>query len=78
MILHWLSTAWRSLLANPLFSLITIASLSVGCCGALLAGANIKQHMSFEQGYVDADRILLYCCDDTRAEQCVRPGRPER
>jgi putative ABC transport system permease protein len=59
MILHWLSTAWRSLLANPLFSLITIASLSIGCAGALLAGANIKQHLSFETGWAHSDRIVL-------------------
>jgi putative ABC transport system permease protein len=59
MILHWLSTAWRSLIANPLFSLITIISLSIGCCGALLAGANIKQHLSFETGFADAEDILL-------------------
>ncbi|HEV7690464.1 MAG TPA: FtsX-like permease family protein [Hyphomonadaceae bacterium] len=59
MILHWLSASWRSLIANPLFSLITIVSLSIGCCGALLAGANIKQHMSFEQGFANADDIVL-------------------
>jgi putative ABC transport system permease protein len=59
MILHWLSTAWRSLIANPLFSLITIASLSIGCAGALLAGANIKQHLSFEKNFAHSDRIVL-------------------
>src|SRR5262245_35324306 len=59
MLLHWLTAGWRSLVASPLFSLIAIASLSVGCCGALLAGANIKQHLSFERGYPNADRILL-------------------
>jgi hypothetical protein len=51
MIGHWLSTAWRQLIASPLFSLITIASLSIGCCGALLAGAVIKQHLSFDRGF---------------------------
>jgi putative ABC transport system permease protein len=42
-----------------LFSLITIASLSVGCCGALLASANIRQHLSFERWIPHADRIAL-------------------
>src|SRR5882672_8340190 len=59
MFLHWLTTGWRSLVANPLFSLITIASLSIGCCGALLAGANIKQHLSFERWLPHADHIVL-------------------
>jgi putative ABC transport system permease protein len=59
MIGHWLTTGWRSLIANPLFSLITIASLSIGCCGALLAGANIKQHLSYEKNWPHADRIVL-------------------
>jgi putative ABC transport system permease protein len=72
MILHWLSTAWRSLIANPLFSLITIASLSIGCCGALLAGANIKQHLSFERGFADAERIML-----VRMQPVARPGSLE-
>jgi putative ABC transport system permease protein len=56
---EWLSTGWRQLIANPLFSLITIISLSIGCCGALLAGANIKQHLSFESNFPAADRIML-------------------
>jgi putative ABC transport system permease protein len=59
MITHWLKTGWRSLIANPLFSLITIASLSIGCCGALLAGANIKQHLSFDRWVPAAERTLL-------------------
>ena len=59
MILHWFTTAWRSLIRNPLFSAITIVSLSIGCCGALLAGSNILQHMSFERFHKDADRILI-------------------
>src|SRR5690349_5101397 len=59
MIFHWLRTGWRSLIANPLFSLITIASLSIGCCGALLAGANIKQHLTFEKNWPHSDRIVL-------------------
>jgi putative ABC transport system permease protein len=59
MVWHWLATGWRSLIANPLFAFITIASLSIGCCGALLAGANINQHLSFERWVPDADRILL-------------------
>src|SRR5262245_35856122 len=59
MILHWLQTGWRSLIANPLFSLITIISLSIGCTGALLAGANIKQHLSFEHWIPDSERVFL-------------------
>jgi putative ABC transport system permease protein len=59
MILHWLKTGWRSLIANPLFSLITIASLSVGCCGALLAGATIRQHLEFDRWFPEAERTLL-------------------
>ena len=59
MILHWLTTGWRSLVSNPLFSLITIISLSIGCCGALLVGANIKQHLSFDRWTPHADRIAV-------------------
>src|SRR5262245_14336913 len=59
MIGHWLLTAWRSLLSNPLFSAITVVSLSIGCCGAVLAGSNILQHLTFERGYADADRIMI-------------------
>jgi putative ABC transport system permease protein len=59
MILHWLTAGWRSLVANPLFSLITVASLAIGCCGALLAGSNIKQHLSFERWVPDAERIVV-------------------
>jgi putative ABC transport system permease protein len=59
MLWHWLTTGWRQLLANPLFTVITIASLSIGCCGALLAGANIRQHLSFEQWIPDAQNIVL-------------------
>ncbi len=59
MLLHWLTAGWRSLVANPLFSLITVISLSIGCCGALLAGSNIKQHLSFEQWVPDAERIVV-------------------
>jgi putative ABC transport system permease protein len=72
MILHWLRTGWRSLIANPLFSLITITSLSIGCAGALLAGANIKQHLSFESGFADADRIMLL-----RMREIDGPGAAE-
>jgi putative ABC transport system permease protein len=57
MIAHWFTTAWRSLIANPLFSLITIASFSIGCCGAVLAGSNIVQHLSFERWAPDAQNI---------------------
>lgn len=57
MLWHWLLTARRSLLASPLFSLITIASLSIGCCGALLAGSVLKQHLSFDRWVPHADRI---------------------
>lgn len=63
MLAHWLATAWRSLVANPLFSLITIASLSIGCCGALLVGANIKQHLSFDRWVPAADRIFILTRD---------------
>src|SRR5689334_5818776 len=59
MILHWFTTGWRSLIANPLFSLITIISLSIGCCGALLVGANIKQHLSFDRWIPEADRTWI-------------------
>jgi hypothetical protein len=59
MILHWLTTGWRSLIANPLFSLITVASLAIGCCGALLAGSNIKQHLSFEQWVPEGEQIYI-------------------
>ena len=59
MVGHWLTTAWRSLVANPLFSLITLASLSVGCCGALLTGANIKQHLSFDRWIPNNESIAL-------------------
>jgi putative ABC transport system permease protein len=58
MILHWLTAGWRSLIANPLFSLITVVSLAIGCCGALLAGSNIRQHLSFEQWVPDGDRVV--------------------
>jgi putative ABC transport system permease protein len=59
MILHWLTSGWRSLIANPLFSLITVISLAIGCCGALLAGSNIKQHLSFEQWVPDGEQIYV-------------------
>jgi hypothetical protein len=59
MILHWLTTAWRSLIANPLFSLITIASLSIGCAGALLAGSLIRQHLTFDNWIPHAQSIGL-------------------
>jgi hypothetical protein len=44
MILHWLSTAWRSLIANPLFSLITIASLASWPLGLWLSGSWLQQY----------------------------------
>jgi putative ABC transport system permease protein len=73
MILHWLTAGWRSLVANPLFSLITVASLAIGCCGALLAGSNIRQHLSFEQwAQPDAERIFLI----TRRMNEPEPGSP--
>jgi putative ABC transport system permease protein len=59
MIMHWLTAGWRSLIANPLFTLITVASLSIGCCGALLAAANIRHHLSYERWVPDAERIFL-------------------
>ncbi|HEY7798586.1 MAG TPA: ABC transporter permease, partial [Hyphomonadaceae bacterium] len=59
MLLHWLTAGWRSLVANPLFSLITVASLAIGCCGALLAGSNIRQHLSFEQWVPDGERVFV-------------------
>lgn len=59
MILHWLTVGWRSLIANPLFSLITVISLAIGCCGALLAGSNIKQHLTFERWVPAAERIVV-------------------
>ncbi|HEV7690466.1 MAG TPA: FtsX-like permease family protein [Hyphomonadaceae bacterium] len=77
MILHWLVTALRSLIANPLFSAITIASLSVGCAGALLAGANIKQHLSFERHLPHADHIFLARMRDDPAQGTMfASGRP--
>ena len=63
MFAHWLATAWRSLVANPLFSIITIISLSIGCCGALLVGANIRQHLSFERWIPAADHIFILTRD---------------
>lgn len=58
MLWQWMAGAWRTLKANPFFTLITIASLSIGCCGALLAGANIQQHMSFERWNPVAERVV--------------------
>src|SRR5262245_21289339 len=69
MILHWFTTAWRSLLRNPLFSAIIIVSLSIGCCGAQLAASNILQHASFERFHKDANRVLIV----TRAYQDQGP-----
>src|SRR5262245_10979729 len=63
MILHWFTTGWRSLISNPLFSLITIISLSIGCAGALLVGANIKQHLSFDRWMPGADRTFILTRD---------------
>src|SRR5262245_5334822 len=63
MIQHWFTTGWRSLVANPLFSLITIISLSIGCCGALLVGANIKQHLAFDRWIPGAERTFLITRD---------------
>jgi putative ABC transport system permease protein len=51
--------SWRSLAASPLFSLIAIASLAIGCCSALLVGANIKQHFSFERWIPEARNIAI-------------------
>lgn len=59
MIAHWMVTSWRALKASPVFTLITIASLSIGCCGALLAGASIQQHVAFERWNPMAERIVL-------------------
>jgi putative ABC transport system permease protein len=73
MIGHWFTTAWRSLIGNPLFSAIAIISLSIGCCGALLAGANIKEHLLFERHIEDADRIFIV----TRQQDQPFSGAPE-
>ncbi|HEV7690468.1 MAG TPA: FtsX-like permease family protein [Hyphomonadaceae bacterium] len=80
MILHWLSTAWRSLIANPLFSLITIASLSIGCCGAVLAGSNIVQHLSFERWVPDAQNIakVTMLVKEGLIEDAMETGGAER
>jgi putative ABC transport system permease protein len=59
MLLHWLTTGWRSLISNPLFSLITIISLSIGAAGALLVGANIRQHLSFDRWVPDSEHVFL-------------------
>src|SRR5262245_40472727 len=53
----WIRSAWRSIAGKPMFSAITIASLTIGCCGALLAWANLKQHLSYERFLPHADRI---------------------
>src|SRR5262245_19745708 len=73
MVWHWLLTSWRQLIASPLFAFITIASLSIGCCGVLLAGADIKQHLSFERWIPDAGRIALLRLDGQIEHQAGKP-----
>lgn len=58
MIRHWLTIAWRGLVADPVFAAISILSLAAGCASALLIGAYLHQELTMDHWVPHSERIV--------------------
>jgi putative ABC transport system permease protein len=70
MIRHWLIIAWRTVLGDPVFAAISILSLAIGCAGALLAGAYLREELTWDRWVPASERMVRL---DTTM---TFPGRP--
>jgi putative ABC transport system permease protein len=58
MIRHWLTIAWRTVRGDPAFAAISILSLAIGCAGALLVGAYLREELTFDHWIPGSERIV--------------------
>ncbi len=58
MLKNYFKVAWRNLWKNKSFSLINILGLSLGLASALLIIFHVKEELSYEKGFSNADRIF--------------------
>jgi ABC-type antimicrobial peptide transport system permease subunit len=57
MIKNYFKIAWRNLWKNKVFSIINIAGLAVGMCGAILIFTWIQNELSFDQFHQNKDNL---------------------
>jgi putative ABC transport system permease protein len=72
MIRHWLTIAWRAVRGDPVFAVISLLSLVIGCSAALLVGAYLHQELTQERWMPESARIVRL---DTRV---TTPGQQPR
>src|ERR1700744_4474487 len=57
MLKNYIKIAWRNLFRNKVSSLINISGLAIGMACVLLIGMYIKDELSYDRFFKDADRI---------------------
>ena len=63
MIKNYLKIAWRSLKNQPFFTFLNTLGLAIGMAGGLLVSLYIYDEFSYDQMFVDADRIYRINAD---------------
>jgi ABC-type antimicrobial peptide transport system permease subunit len=58
MLKHYLKTAWRNLLRQPVNSLINVAGLSIGMAAAILIFLWVKNELTFDDYHSDGQQIF--------------------
>src|SRR6201996_9614410 len=57
MIKNYIKIAWRNLVRNKVSSIINIAGLAIGLACVFLIGMYVKDELSYDRFFKDADRI---------------------
>src|ERR1700712_3139355 len=58
MIRNYFKIAWRNLVRNKVSSIINISGLAIGLACLMLIGMYIKDEVSYDRFFKDADRIF--------------------
>ncbi|CCH51909.1 Macrolide export ATP-binding/permease protein macB [Fibrisoma limi BUZ 3] len=58
MLLNYLKIAWRNLIRNKTYSILTLLGLASGMTCAILLGLYVKDELSFDQYHANAERIV--------------------
>ena len=78
MIKNYFKIAWRSLIKNRFYSILNIAGLSIGIAVSLLLLFYVKEEMSFDQFYSNAENIYRVGInveyDDTKEKWAAVPN----
>jgi putative ABC transport system permease protein len=55
---HFLTIAWRNLMAHRLYSAINVLGLTIGLASCILIALFVNHELSYDRHYKDADRIV--------------------